>query len=40
MFYVSSICTRIELDFQSFQNARIDRMNKGRVNVRRWPGAD
>ena len=40
MFHVSCICTWDEQDFYSFQYARIDRVNKGRVNARRWPGAD
>ena len=39
MFHVSYICTWAELDFYSFQYARIDRVNKERVNARRWPGA-
>ena len=38
MFHVSFICTSAELDFYSFQYARIDRVNTGRVNARRWPG--
>ena len=40
MFHVSFICTQAELDFYSFQYARIDRVDKGRVNARRWPEAD
>ena len=28
-----------KLDFYLFQYARIDMVNKGRVNARRWPGA-
>ena len=39
MFHVSCICTRAELDLCSFQFASIDRVNKGGVNARRWPGA-
>ena len=39
MFHVSCICTYAELDLYSFQYARIDRVNKERVNARRWPGA-
>ena len=39
MFHVSCICTSAELDFYSFQYARIDRVNKGWENARRWPGA-
>ena len=37
MFHASCICTWAELDFYSFQYARIDRVNKGRINARRWP---
>ena len=39
MFHVSCICTSAKLDFYSFQYARIDRVNKGGVNARRWRGA-
>ena len=39
MFHVFRNCTCAELDFYSFQYARIDRVNNGRVNDRRWPGA-
>ena len=39
MFHVSCICTWAELDFYSFQYACTDRVSKGRVDARRWPGA-
>ena len=39
MFNVSCICTWAKLDFYSLQYTRIDRVNKGRVNARRLPGA-
>ena len=38
MFHVSCICTLAELD-NSFQYVRNDRVNKGRVNARRWQSA-
>ena len=39
MFHVFCICTYAELDFYSFQYARIDMVTKERVNDRRWLGA-
>ena len=39
MFHVSCICTWADLDFYSFQYARTERVNKGRMITRRWPGA-